>query len=170
MVHEKLQRWIHSLYLNIILPPDRDPNPQLREERASSVDVFLLTLSSFVRELGFPAHVVSLVLGELLANVTVVTKATLSNDSSASISARDNSAKKKYNIFAFQSELANQTAILMQNNMLGSRILATGSLLVASASRYELTLKGVSPKWAANWDYHFGGRASSVALGFMLKL
>lgn len=40
LTHEQLRTWLHRLYLIIILPPDRDPSSQIREDRASSVDLF----------------------------------------------------------------------------------------------------------------------------------
>eukprot|EP00578_Thalassiosira_sp_NH16_P030003 CAMPEP_0181080430 /NCGR_PEP_ID=MMETSP1071-20121207/2563_1 /TAXON_ID=35127 /ORGANISM="Thalassiosira sp., Strain NH16" /LENGTH=1044 /DNA_ID=CAMNT_0023161907 /DNA_START=65 /DNA_END=3199 /DNA_ORIENTATION=- len=170
MTHQKLRLWIHSLYLSIILPPDRCPDSMLREERASTVDLFLLTLSACVRDLGIPSHVVSSAIEEILSNDTLISKATLSNDSPASISSRDNMTKKKYNISAFKSELSNQVAIFLQNKLLGFQLLDTSVLPCASSSRYSLKLREISPKYDLHWGNKFGGRSSSVSLGFMLSI
>ena len=170
LTHEQLRTWLHRLFLTIVLPPDRDPSSQLREERASSIGLFFTTLSICTKELGFPAHFISSILDDLLKSKTLVTKATLSNDSPAPISSRNNSAKKKYNISAFQAELANQTAMFMQKNALGMQVLSTKVLPSASASLYELKLRGISPRYDQfSWAYHFGGTSGALALGFMLQ-
>ena len=167
--HEELRAWLHRLFLSNILPPDRDANSLIREERASNVSLFLMTLSHCVNHLGMPAHFIASILEELIKKKTLVTKATLSNDSPASYLGSKDASKKRFVLSAFQADLANQTAILLQNNMLGFKLLDTSCLPTKKGSLYELKLSGISPEYNAGWAYNYGSVSSVMSLGFMLQ-
>ena len=166
---DKLRTWLHTLYLSIILPPDRDPSTPLREERASSVGLFMMTLVACIKALGIPAHNIFLILDELLAKTYQTMKAILSNDSPAVRSGKNSLTKNKYDLSAFYSELVNQSAIFMQNNMLCSNVLSTKALPTASASLYELKIRGMETTYSDRWEYTVGIRCKSAALGFLLQ-
>ena len=169
LTHEQLRTWLHRLYLTIILPPDRDPDSQIREDRASSVDLFLITLLICLKDIGLPSHFISSILEDLLKSKTLVTKASLPNVSPAPIASLDNSIKKKYNISAFQAELENQTAIFLQNNMIGVHVIITKTLPSGSANLYEMKLGDISPHYENHWVWDFGRQTGCGVLGFMLQ-
>lgn len=169
MSHEELRAWFHRIFLMTILPADRDVNSMLREEKASNINIFLLTLSHCVNHLGMPAHFIASVLEDLLKKKTLMTKATLSNDSPALYLDSKDVSKKRYALSAFHTELANQTAILLQNSLLGFRLLDTSVLPTQKASWYELKLGGISPKYEQSWAYKYGSVSSAMSLGFMLQ-
>jgi len=98
-----------------------------------------------------------------------MTKATLSNDSPALYLDSKDVSKKRYALSAFHTELANQTAIFLQNSLLGFRLLDTSVLPTQKASLYELKLGGISPKYEQSWAYLYGSVSSAMALGFMLQ-
>jgi len=169
--HEDLRAWLHRLFLSNILPPDRDANSLIREERASNLSLFLQTLSHCVNHLGMPAHFIASILEDLLKKKTLVTKATLSNDSPAPYLGSKDVSKKRFVVSAFQTDLTNQTAIFLQNNMLGFRLLDTSFLPTQKASLYELKLGGINPKYSQSWayEYEYGSVSSVMSLGFMLQ-
>ncbi|KAL7553951.1 hypothetical protein ACHAWF_017877 [Thalassiosira exigua] len=167
--HQELRTWIHRLYLLIILPADRDVNSMIREEKPSNVNLFLQTLSHCVKHLDIPAHFIASILEDLLKNKTLAAKAYLSNESPASALCRISPSKKSYNISAFHTELANQTAFFLQNNLLGFRILDTNVLPGGKASQYELKLCGISPKYHQSWAYTYGSVSSAMSMGFILQ-
>lgn len=167
--HDELRAWLHRLFLSNILPPDRDTNSLIREERASNVNLFLLTLSHCVNHLGMPAHFISSILEDLLKKKILVTKATLSNDSPAPYLGSKDVSKKRFVLSAFQTDLANQTAVFLQNNMLGFRLIDTSFLPTQKASLYELKLSGINSKYDASWAYEYGSVSSVMCLGFMLQ-
>ncbi len=167
--HEELRAWIHRLFLTTILPPDRDANSLLREERASNFSLFLQTLSHCVNHLGMPAHFIASILEDLLKKKTLVTKATLSNESPAPYLGSKDVSKKRFVVSAFQTDLTNQTAIFLQNNMLGFRLLDTSFLPTKKASLYELKLDGINPEYSQSWAYAYGSISSVMSLGFMLQ-
>jgi hypothetical protein len=169
MSHEELRAWFHRIYLMTILPADRDVNSMLREEKASNINIFLLTLSHCVNHLGMPAHFIASILEDLLKKKTLMTKATLSNDSPALYLDSKDVSKKRYALSAFHTELANQTAIFLQNSLLGFRLLDTSVLPTQKASWYELKLGGISPKYEQSWAYKYGSVSSAMSLGFMLQ-
>ena len=76
---------------------------------------------------------------------------------------------RRAKVSAFQADLANQTAILLQNNMLGFRLLDTSFLPTQKASLYELKLGGIYPKYSQSWAYVYGSVSSVMSLGFMLQ-
>jgi len=167
--HEELRAWLHRLFLMTIVPADRDVNSMLREEKASNINIFLLTLSHCVNHLGMPAHFIASVLEDLLKKKTLVTKATLSNESPALYLDSKDVSKKRFALSAFHTELANQTAIFLQNSILGFRLLDTSVLPTQKASLYELKLGGISPKYEQSWAYEYGSVSSAMSLGFMLQ-
>jgi hypothetical protein len=169
MSHEELCTWFHRIFLMTILPADRDVNSMFREEKASNINLFLLTLSHCVNRLGIPAHFIASVLEDLLKKKTLMTKATLSNDSPALYLDSKDVSKKRYALSAFHTELANQTAIFLQNSLLGFRLLDTSILPTQKASLYELKLGGISPKYEQSWAYKYGSVSSAMSLGFMLQ-
>ena len=165
--HEELRTWLHRLYMLTVLPADRDINSQIREEKASNINLFLLSLSHCVSRLSVPAHFIATVLEDLLKKI-LVTRATLSNESPAPYLGSKDTSKKRYNLSAFNTELANQTAILIQNKMLGFRLLDTSVLPVQKASLYELKLGGIESTYRPSWAYKYGHTTSAMNLGFML--
>lgn len=167
--HEELRAWLHRLFLSNILPVDRDANSLIREERASNLSLFLQTLSHCVNHLGMPAHFIASILEELLKKKTLVTKATLSNESPAPYLGSKDVSKKRFVVSAFQTDLTNQTAIFLQNNMLGFRLLDTSFLPTQKASLYELKLGGISPEYSQSWAFAYGSVSSCMSLGFMLQ-
>lgn len=167
--HEELRAWLHRLFLTTILPPDRDANSLIREERASNISLFLQTLSHCVNHLGMPAHFIASILEDLLKKKTLVTKATLSNESPAPYLGSKDVSKKRFVVSAFQTDLTNQTAIFLQNNMLGFRLLDTSFLPTQKASLYELKLGGINPEYSHSWAYAYGSVSSVMSLGFMLQ-
>ena len=167
--HEDIRTWIHRLYLMLCLPPDRDCNSTMREEKPGNMSLFLLTLSRCVTHLGIPAHFVASILEDLLKKKHLVTKATLSNEPFSSSLDCDNKSKKTYNHSAFQTGLANETSIFLQHKKLVFRLIDTSMLPVGKASMYELKLSGMPSKWSASWDFTVGSVSSAMSLGFMLQ-
>lgn len=94
--HDELRTWIHRVFISTVLPPDRDVNSALREVKPSNVNLFLTTLSHCVKFLGMPPHFIASILEELLKNKTLMTTATLSNDSPAQFARSKDASKKKY--------------------------------------------------------------------------
>ena len=170
---EELRLWLHTLYLSIVFPPDREVNTPLREEKPNSIGMFLTTLAVCINDLGMPAHNILAILDELLGKSTLKTKAVLSNDSPGSSEPESNPKMKTYNISAFRSDLANQTAMFIQNNLLSDCVLSTGALPKARASLYELNVNilGIDPPTHEPdvWEYTVGARANSFSLGFRLR-
>ena len=167
--HDELRAWLHRLFLTTILPPDRDANSLMREERASNLSLFLQTLSHCVNHLGMPAHFIASILEDLLKKKTLVTNATLSSKSPTPYLGSKDVSKKRFVVSAFQTDLTNQTAIFLQNNVLGFRLLDTSFLPTQKASLYELKLGGINPKYSQSWAYSYGSVASVMSLGFMLQ-
>lgn len=167
--HDELRAWLHCLFLTTILPPDRDANSLIREERASNLGLFLQTLSHCINHLGMPAHFIASILEDLLKKKTFVTKATLSNKSPAPYLGSKDVSKKRFVVSAFQTDLSNQTAIFLQNNVLGFRLLDTSFLPTQKASLYELKLGGINPEYSQSWAYAYGSVSSVMSLGFMLQ-
>ncbi len=167
--HDELRAWLHCLFLTTILPPDRDANSLIREERASNLGLFLQTLSHCINHLGMPAHFIASILEDLLKKKTLVTKATLSNKSPAPYLGSKDVSKKRFVVSAFQTDLSNQTAIFLQNNVLGFRLLDTSFLPTQKASLYELKLGGINPEYSQSWAYAYGSVSSVMSLGFMLQ-
>ena len=139
------------------------------EEKPATISLFLLTLSHCVADFCYPAHFIASILEDLLKKKPLVSKAILSNKSPSLSLVCKNNSKKSYDHSAFQTGLANTTAIMLQSNKLGFKLLDTSMLPTGKATRYELKLSGISSTFSPSWDYTVGGVSRAMLLGFILQ-
>jgi tetratricopeptide (TPR) repeat protein len=165
----EVRTWLYRLYMMIVLPPDRDISCMVKEEKASTVDLFLTVCVYCMKTLGYPVHWISGVLQELLTSSgakPLKTKALNVNETPAKI--RPETKVQKYDLSPFRVELTNQMAIWIENKRLPRCLVTNDSLLKSRVSCFCIKIPGLPSECVVS-SSHFNGIASFLSLGFMLE-
>jgi hypothetical protein len=140
-----VNQWLHRLYLMTVLPPERDFRAMIREERPSTIDLFVWTCRFCIESMDLPAHWIFSVLDDLLnasssTTTLLKTKAILVNQSPPNIAVE--SKVQKYNTSAFRLELETHVSLFLQSKLLPRMVLSTSKLFSSKICRYSLSLTG----------------------------
>ena len=158
----EFKTWLHRLYLQTVLPPDRDGKATVPEERPNTVDTFLRTCAFCIEGLEYPVHWVMAALDELLdLGKPLKTKAALLNQSPAPKIIPPEKRANTYKLAAFRAELENQLSMWIQKGMLPDYLL-NAILPAGTPAQFRIAVSGIN-------NYTHGGFAGTMCLGFLLE-
>ena len=158
----EFKTWLHRLYLQTVLPPDRDGKATVPEERPNTVDTFLRTCAFCIEGLEYPVHWVMAALDELLdLGKPLKTKAALLNQSPAPKIIPPEKRANTYKLAAFRAELENQLSMWIQKGMLPYYLL-NATLPAGTPAQFRIAVSGINNDTC-------GGNAQRMCLGFLLE-